>query len=227
MPTIFVYNPDTYSIERFEKGLAEPMPYITNNTLSVREFRSNSCSNVLWTDKRALQAWNATRQAYGRSIFVGYVFKRIWEGGHSAQSQHYAGVSFDVGQNLTMAGRAELRNLASSLGVWSYVEPAELTPTWVHFDKRTNPPACSAGFPLVREGSRNNYVFILQDALSTLGYAAGGLDGIFGARTKAAVTQFQRDRGLSADGIVGCATWTALTNRVLGIGSTGTTINGC
>ncbi len=39
------------------------------------------------------------------------------------QSQHYAGVAFDVGQRLSNAERNRLRNLASESGVWSYVEP--------------------------------------------------------------------------------------------------------
>ena len=40
------------------------------------------------------------------------------------QSQHYAGTSFDVGQNLTNAERTIMRNKAISSGVWSYVETA-------------------------------------------------------------------------------------------------------
>ena len=41
-------------------------------------------------------------------------------------------------------------------------------------------------------------------------------DGIFGARTKEAVMSFQRRRGLAADGIVGNATWQALTPWLTG-----------
>ena len=70
------------------------------------------------------------------------------------QSQHYAGVSFDVGQALTQAERNRIWNTANNLGVWVYVEPIYMTPTWVHFDKRYGTPACSAGFPVLRSGSR-------------------------------------------------------------------------
>lgn len=52
-------------------------------------------------------------------------------GGHGTQSQHYAGVAFDVGQRLSNADRNRLRNSAINSGIWSYVEPAYLTPTWV------------------------------------------------------------------------------------------------
>lgn len=46
------------------------------------------------------------------------------------------GVAFDVGQTLTQTQRTRLWNSANNSGVWSYVEPISLTPTWVHFDKR-------------------------------------------------------------------------------------------
>ena len=142
------------------------------------------------------------------------------------QSQHYAGTAFDVGQTLSSTRRLALWNSANSSGVWSYVEPIRLTPTWVHWDKRFGRPACSSGgFPLLRRGSISNYVCIAQDDLNTLGLKTGGLDGIFGAQTENAVRAYQTQVGLSVDGIVGCNTWRALQNAVIGIGPTNTTIN--
>ena len=202
------------------------MPYNTNRTLTVGEFRGSSRSNTLWTEKRAMQSWNSQRYLFGRPIPVGYAFKRPWEGGHSAQSQHYAGVSFDVAQRLSNEERNALRNSAIRSGVWSYVEPAYLTPTWVHFDKRRGVPACGiAGYPEFSQGSRGSYVLIAQDGLNTLGFRTGGLDGVFGAQTKRAVSDYQRSRGLTADGIVGCNTWRSLQEDVVGNGRTATTID--
>ena len=87
-------------------------------------------------------------------------------------------------------------------------------------------PACSSGgFPTLRRGSISNYVCIAQDDLNTLGYRTNGLDGIFGAATENAVKSYQRRVGLTADGIVGCNTWRALQEAVVGTGATGTTIN--
>lgn len=40
------------------------------------------------------------------------------------QSQHYAGVSFDVGQTLSNTQRNRLYNSAVNSGVWTYVEGA-------------------------------------------------------------------------------------------------------
>ena len=143
---------------------------------------------------------------------------------HCSQSQHYAGTAFDMAQFFTDSQRAQLRNLASDLGCWVYVEPAYLTPTWVHVDKRLTPSACAAGYIAVRQGSINTYVLVLQDALNTLGFVGAGLDGIFGQGTKAAVEAYQRSRSLSPDGIVGCETWTYWTNEVVNTGRTETTI---
>ncbi|MGE4273071.1 MAG: glycosyl hydrolase family 18 protein [Desulfitobacterium sp.] len=63
---------------------------------------------------------------------------------------------------------------------------------------------------ILRRGSRGNDVSEVQARLSELGYLPGPIDGIFGVRTEAAVKQFQRDRSLIPDGIVGPLTYNAL-----------------
>ncbi len=227
MARILVYDSDANQIYNFTVAEDEPMPYSYGNTLLVREFRGSSTSPTLWTTTRAMECWNLTRRTYGRGIFVGYAFKRIWEGGHGLTSQHYAGVSFDVGQNLSAAGRQQLWNTANNLGVWGYVEPLNLTPTWVHFDRRYGTPACggTAGYPTLRTGHRNTYVLILQDALNALGYSTYTLDGVFGENTQRALSAWQCAAGLAVDGVCGCQTWTRLTNMVVGIGRTPTVID--
>lgn len=226
MARIIVFNNDTDRMENYYRGESEPMPYNVNNTLKVREFRGSSRSNILWTTKRTMQSWNRQRSLYGGPIPVGYAFKRPYEGGHGNMSQHYAGVAFDVGQRLTQSQRTRIWQVANNSGVWSYVEPISLTPTWVHFDKRFGTPACSSGgFPLLRRGSISNYVLIAQDDLNTLGFSTGGLDGIFGSATYNAVRAYQSSRGLAVDGIVGCNTWRSLQEDVVGSGPTSTTIN--
>lgn len=87
-------------------------------------------------------------------------------------------------------------------------------------------PACgTAGYPLIKRGSKSTYVLIAQDDLNTLGFTTGGLDGIFGSRTENAVRKYQQSRGLSQDGIVGCNTWRSLQEDVVGTGRTSTTID--
>ena len=180
MARIIVFNNDSDRMENYYRGEEQPMPYNTNNTLKVREFRGSSRSNILWTTKRTMQSWNSQRYIFGGPIPVGFAFKRPYEGGHGNLSQHYAGVAFDVGQTLSSSRRTQLWNSARNSGVWSYVEPISLTPTWVHFDRRLGSPACSTGgYPLIKRGSVSNYVCIAQDDLNTLGFSTGGLDRNF------------------------------------------------
>lgn len=214
MATILVYNQTTGKVERYIRGLNEAMPYVTGNTLSVREFRGSSNSDLLWTTKSFMEAWNSFRAKWGSSIYVGYAFKRIWQGGHSGMSQHYAGLAIDMGQNLSSTNRDKLRNLAIDSNLFTYVEPKVLTPTWVHVDKRYGTPACSTGgYPLLKQGSKGVYVMILQDALNYFGYNTGSIDGLFGSNTKLAVQRFQQTNRLSADGIVGCNSWKTIINK--------------
>ena len=127
MAKVIVYNVYTQALETFYLEENDPMPYAYDRTMLVREFRGSSRSSVLWTTNAAMEAWNATRRTYGAPIPFRYAFKRIWEGGHGKQSQHYAGVSFDVGQALTQAERNRIWNTANNLGVWVYVEPIYMT----------------------------------------------------------------------------------------------------
>ena len=58
----------------------------------------------------------------------------------------------------------------------------------------------------LRVGSTGSAVRQVQNLLVSLGYSLGRVDGTFGAKTKAAVMQFQAANGLRADGIVGSDT---------------------
>lgn len=64
--------------------------------------------------------------------------------------------------------------------------------------------------PVLRNGDKGAFVLDLQQQLTALGYTLGKLDGHFGSRTLAALTAFQADNGLVADGIAGPRTWDAL-----------------
>ena len=50
-----------------------------------------------------------------------------------------------------------------------------------------------------------NAVIRLQVDLNKLGYATGSADGSYGAKTRAAVSEFQSDRGLKATGVMDAA----------------------
>lgn len=64
-------------------------------------------------------------------------------------------------------------------------------------------------YPLLRSGSRGNFVMLLQFLLYNYGYDID-IDGIFGPATQRAVILFQQENGLDPDGLVGNNTWRTL-----------------
>jgi N-acetylmuramoyl-L-alanine amidase len=65
-------------------------------------------------------------------------------------------------------------------------------------------------FPVLRIGAQGPAVERLQERLQALGFYQGGIDGIFGEATKAAVETAQRNYGINPDGVVGPVTWSVL-----------------
>ena len=66
-------------------------------------------------------------------------------------------------------------------------------------------------FPLV---TTDNAISVVQQALANKGYNLD-VDGVFGVGTEQAVRKFQADNGLDVDGVVGKATFYALTGESL------------
>lgn len=86
---------------------------------------------------------------------------------------------------------------------------------WVSLTEGTTPakPKVDVSkYPVLRKGSKGEYVRKLQTELVAKGYDPKGIDGIFGPGCDKAVRQFQKDKGLVVDGCVGPKTWNALYN---------------
>ena len=74
----------------------------------------------------------------------------------------------------------------------------------------------------LRQGSSGAQVREIQQRLKNWGYYSGSVDGIFGSGTRSAVIKFQRNNGLTADGIVGNATAAAIGITLSSSGTTTT-----
>ncbi|WP_432042590.1 glycoside hydrolase domain-containing protein [Streptomyces cadmiisoli] len=80
-------------------------------------------------------------------------------------------------------------------------------------------PACTGAnldftaYTTVQSGSTGNLVKAAQCLLKAAGHDPGTPDGIFGPDTTTAARNFQSGKGLTADGVVGPKTWTALLSR--------------
>lgn len=75
------------------------------------------------------------------------------------------------------------------------------------------PAAALAAWPIVQEGNSGSNVKAVQFLLRQHGSGIAA-DGAFGPGTKSAVASFQSSHGLTADGIVGGQTWSALVITV-------------
>jgi peptidoglycan hydrolase-like protein with peptidoglycan-binding domain len=64
--------------------------------------------------------------------------------------------------------------------------------------------------PDLAMGSKGDAVVLLQAALTIRGFACGSQDGIFGAKTQAAVNRFAGSRGLDQSGTVKAEFWKLL-----------------
>ncbi len=61
-----------------------------------------------------------------------------------------------------------------------------------------------------KRGSSGSVVTQIQTKLKQWGYYKYDVDGVYGSRTEAAVTSFQKNNGLKVDGVVGSQTLSAL-----------------
>ena len=96
------------------------------------------------------------------------------------------------GSYTTLTGSIQLWHKSTSSGGGSYYAP-------------TVPD-----MPMLYRGGTGDAVKTLQEKLNAKGFDSGNVDGIFGAKTYAAVTAFQKANGLGVDGIVGKLTWAKL-----------------
>ena len=64
-----------------------------------------------------------------------------------------------------------------------------------------------------QRGDDGQEVVAIQKRLVELSYSINNIDGDFGPETERAVKNFQADKGLEVDGIVGSATYRALMNK--------------
>ncbi len=68
----------------------------------------------------------------------------------------------------------------------------------------------------IQPGATGKQVKELQQALKALGFYVGKPDGVYGPNTQSSVEQFQSSKGITADGIVGQQTLTALQQALGG-----------
>ena len=107
---------------------------------------------------------------------------------------------FQQAKRLTVDGIVGPRTLAALQGV--------------RRNSPTQSPKPVANGGSLQRGSRGEAVAALQRRLKQLGYYNGEITNEFNAETQEAVLQFQQERNLTADGVAGATTLSALANAV-------------
>jgi peptidoglycan hydrolase-like protein with peptidoglycan-binding domain len=86
----------------------------------------------------------------------------------------------------------------------------EPPPSYTELDLAREIPSALTRIQLLQRGDRDPDVRRLQQELRRRGFNPGPIDGIYGLETERAVREFQREQGLSVDGVAGSETLTAL-----------------
>ena len=100
-------------------------------------------------------------------------------------------------------------------GVPKYDTEAVVEKPVVDKPTTTNTEVCTVEVKVLRKGAKGDNVKALQILLIGRGYSCGsyGADGSFGSATDNALRAFQKENGLTVDGICGPKTW----NKLLGV----------
>ena len=123
-------------------------------------------------------AEDGTDLAYDTAVEANKLYKWVFTPGDTANYN-------------PLTGSIKLWSKSTSSGGYYYAPTAAVVPD----------------MPMLYRGCTGDAVKTLQDKLNALGYNSGSVDGIFGAKTYAAVTAFQKANSLGVDGIVGKLTW--------------------
>ena len=142
--------------------------------------------------------WKGARDD-GRELLPGSL---VFEYDAGKDSRHHVGI-YVGGSKVVEAKGGYYGVVISSVTGWD--EWGELKR--VDYGKKSEE---ETGMETVRKGDKGAAVTALQESLVKLGYSIA-VDGIFGAATQKAVKDFQKKKGLNADGVCGPLTWAALT----------------
>ena len=143
--------------------------------------------------------------AYGHAAIVysvsgnQYTIAEQWKGSGTVRSNTKTIAAGTYGKSYTIIGVARpYCDAPVPIASWN-IENPDTYPSYPGYNLKT--------------GVKDDYVRFIQTGLNAIGYGCGNADGIFGQKTFDAVWSWQEDNGLTADGIVGTATWGKLIER--------------
>ena len=135
----------------------------------------------------------------------------VWNGEKYSHVGLYVGDGIVIEAMGTISGVTTTKVTAGKWTHWGELKGVNYVMTPTNDAIGTNDDAIETP-KTIRKGAKGELVIKAQELLRSHGYSLGkwGVDGDFGSATENAVKAFQRDNGLTADGIIGPKTWAAL-----------------
>lgn len=161
---------------------------------------SNTMFNSYCTAKGKLSKGKRTD---GKDLIPGTAVFTGTEGNHGHVGLYIGDGGVVIEAKGTQAGVVKSRITDSRWTYWGELKGV---------DYGSSPSPEPTKKPTLRRGDKGEFVTLAQTELINKGYSCGsfGADGQFGAATESAVRSFQKDHGLTNDGVIGEKTWAAL-----------------
>ena len=137
----------------------------------------------------------------------------VWNGSNYSHVGLYAGGGIVIEAMSTLKGVTTTKVTAGKWTHWGEVTGVDYAGDNAEL-RMQNAELNAENRLTIRRGSKGETVAEMQGILERLGYDLGscGVDGDFGRMTEKAVKAFQKDHGLTVDGICGPKTWKELMN---------------
>ena len=118
-----------------------------------------------------------------------------------------------LGEKLKVDGEYGTKSRAAAVCIWKDVSnrknSAKLDPSNKNFLDSCKKAAKKA---TIKKGTSGTFVYLAEFILSAKGFYFGAMDASFGSGLTASVKSFQKEKGLTADGVIGPNTWYKLFN---------------
>ena len=137
----------------------------------------------------------------------------VWNGSNYSHVGLYAGNGIVIEAMSTLKGVTTTKVTAGKWTHWGEVTGVDYAGDNAEL-RMQNAELNAENRLTIRKGCKGETVAEMQGVLERLGYDLGscGVDGDFGRMTEKAVKAFQKDHGLTVDGICGPKTWKELMN---------------
>lgn len=191
-----------------------PLPFLRYANVRLRSFVRSARTNLAWTDRRLLEAYDACCHIWGAPIPAHLAFRRLESGLRAPHSPHYAGLSIIMGGGMDKSDLSELHSICLKMKDFDRIAPPYIAPSWIEAALNISTSQIS-GYPSLNKGMRGVHVLLLQDALRLCGYVGDGVTGTFSEQTEFNVKRFNLDHGCGSGAIASQATWKLLMREAM------------